>query len=71
MRKLLILAIVFVTSHCSAGLAAEAESVSAEVKIDIPVHLKKGNVVFNMDHPSFFRRTASRFEIHDFTERAF
>ncbi len=53
MRNLLILAIVFVGSHFSAALAAEAEFVSAEVKIDIPVHLKKGNIVFNMDHLAF------------------
>ncbi len=52
-RKLLILVVVITGSCFTTAFAAEAEFASTEVKIDIPVHLKKGNVVFNMDHLAF------------------
>ncbi len=52
-RKLLILAAVITGSSFTTAFAAEAEFASTEVKIDISVHLKKGNVVFNMDHLAF------------------
>ena len=40
-------------SSFTTAFAAEAEFASTEVKIDIPVYLKKGHVVFNMDHLAF------------------
>lgn len=53
MRKLLVLVVVLMASTFQPSFAAEVESGSPEIKIDIPVHLKKGNVVFNMDHLAF------------------